>query len=73
MKHKSFYILGAVVLLLSLVLGACAQQPVATTEAPAAPTEAPPPTEVPPTEAPPPTEVPAATEAPVPSYEGMKV
>lgn len=71
MKHKSFYVFGAVVLLLSLVLGACAQQPVATTEAPAAPTEAPPPTEVPPTEAPAATEAPVVTEEAMPSYEGM--
>ena len=62
MKHKSFYVLAAVVLLLSMVLGACAQQPTPT-EAPPVVTEAAAPTEVPPTEAPPPTEVPA-TEAP---------
>jgi peptide/nickel transport system substrate-binding protein len=63
MKQKSIFTLAAVVLLLSMVLGACAQPPAPTTEA-APPTAAAAPTEVPPTEAPPPTEVPAATEAP---------
>ncbi len=59
-NERCFITLGITVLLLSMVLSACAQ--------PAAPTEAPAPvaTEAPaPTEAPPPTEAPAATEAPV--------
>jgi peptide/nickel transport system substrate-binding protein len=65
MKHKSFYVLAAVVLLLSMVLGACAQQPVVTTEAPAAATQAPVVTEAPAsTEAPPPTAAPTTGPAP---------
>ena len=59
MQRKMFYYVGITVLLLSMLLSACAQ-PAAPTEAPA-----PPPTEAPaPTEAPPPTEAPVATEAP---------
>ncbi len=71
MYRKPLYVLGAVIVVLSLVLAACAPQP---TEAPpAAETEAPPP---PPTEPPPPppeapTEAPAMTEEPA-GYEGMK-
>ncbi len=65
MQRKMFYTLGIAVLLLSMVLSACAQ-PAAPTQAPApvateAPTVPPPP---PPTEAPPATEAPVATEAP---------
>jgi ABC-type transport system substrate-binding protein len=67
MQRKMFYTLGITVLLLSMLLSACAQ-PAAPTQAPApvateAPTVPPPP---PPTEAPAPvaTEAPAATEAP---------
>lgn len=86
MNRKMFYIFGVVVLVLSMVLSACAQPAPATTEAPAA-TEAPAteapvateaPTEVPPTEVPAATEAPAVTEAPAateaPSaYDGLKV
>jgi peptide/nickel transport system substrate-binding protein len=54
MQRKMFYTLGITVLLLSMVLSACAQ--------PAAPTEAPAPVA---TEAPVVTEAPVATEAPV--------
>jgi peptide/nickel transport system substrate-binding protein len=70
MNRKIFYTLGAVIILLSMVLSACAPQAAPTTEAPppAAETEAPvveQPTEPPPpTEASAPTEEPAPTEAP---------
>jgi peptide/nickel transport system substrate-binding protein len=66
MNRKMFYTLGAVIILLSMLLAACAPQ--------ATPTEAPPPpaeTEAPvveqPTEPPPPTEAPAPTEEPAPT------
>ncbi len=63
MNRKNFYTLGAVIILLSMILAACAPQ--------ATPTEAPPPpeqTDAPaPTEAAPPTEVPAPTEEPAPT------
>jgi len=81
MNRKMLYVLGVVVLLLSMVLSACAPQAPATTVAPAEPTKAP--TKPPePTKAPEPTATtaPAPTEAPTavvtepPStYEGMKV
>jgi len=76
MNRKFLFSLMAVIMILSLVMAACAQPTEAPTEAPAAeaPTEAPP--EAAPTEAPPPTEVPPTevppTEAP-PAYEGMSV
>lgn len=63
MNRKLFYILGALILTLSMVLSACAPQPAATTEAPPPPakTEAPAPTQPPPTQPPPPTEAPKPT------------
>lgn len=63
MNRKLFYILGALILTLSMVLSACAPQPAATTEAPPAPaqTEAPAPTQPQPTQPPPPTEAPKPT------------
>jgi ABC-type transport system substrate-binding protein len=74
MYRKPLYILGVVVVLMSMLLSACAPQ-AATTEAPPPDTEAPPPTEAP-TEPPPPTEPPAEEPAPTeppPGFEGMKV
>jgi ABC-type transport system substrate-binding protein len=76
MNRKTFQILGAVVLLLSMLLTACAPQAPATTEAPPAeptmaPTEAPEPTKPP---EPTPTTAPEMTEAPMeepPAYEGL--
>lgn len=74
MKRNILYWVGALVMIFSLVLGACAPQPtpVPPTEVPAAPTEAPAETEAPaaPTEAPAKTEAPAApTEAPAVTEE----
>ncbi len=64
MYRKPLYVLGAVIVVLSLVLAACAPQPTEAPPPPAAETEAPPPpaaeTEAPP----PPTEAPAPTEPP---------
>ena len=51
MSKKLFAVLG-VLIMVSMILSACAQPTAAPTEAPVAPTEAPAPTEVPPTEAP---------------------
>lgn len=80
MNRKMLYVLGAAVLLLSMVLSACAPQAPATTEAPPAeptkaPTKPPEPTKAP-TKPPEPTATtaPVATEAPTeapPSYDGM--
>ncbi len=61
MNRKLFYILGAMILSLSMVLSACAPQPAATTQAPPAQTEAPAPTQPAPTQPPPPTEAPKPT------------
>jgi peptide/nickel transport system substrate-binding protein len=81
MYRKSFYTIGAIVLLFSMILSACA--PAATqapttapkpTEAPA-PTTAPAPTKAPePTKAAEPTKAPAPTTAPTaaPTYKGLK-
>jgi len=81
MNRKTFYVLGVVALLLSMVLSACAPQAPATTEAPPAeptkaPTKPPEPTKAP-TKPPEPTATtaPVATEAPTqapPSYDGLK-
>lgn len=73
MYRKPLYVLGAVIVVLSMVLAACAPQPTEAPPPPAAETEAPPP---PPTEPPPPpeeapTEAPAMPEEPA-GYEGMK-